>query len=363
MSTKKLKTQLMAAVAMVLVAAIALGTATFAWFAMNNKVTATGMSVTTQVSNNLFIAEDTLDGTAIKGDSDFKTSLVEDIDALLEPVSTINPKDFFYTSTKNVQASGDAVADKYVAYNPDSTTAFDDNYGTTGAVGYVDYVFQLKAINTMDSAQDLKLTKLDLTYGDKDANGVKAFRAGVFVKDLGTDPAVAFTAGADTVTAIYAYAAAGTANFDGKAVNSTTTLDTVTYNAAATQSVAADTTNYYQVIVRLWLEGEDKNCNNNTFTKLTDEWNLNVGFELGTGTAVSALTTAATAAKADLSSASVGSDTVKIDGVTYTKISVQLNGEDLYVSGTALNNTSRIFVIEDDMYPLEVTNQCKLPTA
>ena len=46
MSTKALKTQLLAAVAMVLVASVALGSSTYAWFASNNKVTATGMEVT-----------------------------------------------------------------------------------------------------------------------------------------------------------------------------------------------------------------------------------------------------------------------------------------------------------------------------
>ena len=48
MSTKALKTQLLAAIAMVLVASIALGSSTYAWFASNTKVDATGMQVTAQ---------------------------------------------------------------------------------------------------------------------------------------------------------------------------------------------------------------------------------------------------------------------------------------------------------------------------
>lgn len=46
MSIKSLKKQLMAAIAMVLVAAVALGSSTYAWFAANDTVTAEGMSVT-----------------------------------------------------------------------------------------------------------------------------------------------------------------------------------------------------------------------------------------------------------------------------------------------------------------------------
>lgn len=46
MSTKALKTQLLAAVAMVLVASVALGSSTYAWFATNTSVKADGMNIT-----------------------------------------------------------------------------------------------------------------------------------------------------------------------------------------------------------------------------------------------------------------------------------------------------------------------------
>ena len=46
MTSKALRKQLLAAVAMVLVAAIAVSSSTFAWFAMSKTVTATGMTVT-----------------------------------------------------------------------------------------------------------------------------------------------------------------------------------------------------------------------------------------------------------------------------------------------------------------------------
>ena len=73
MSTKALKTQLLAAIAMVLVASIALGSSTYAWFANNNKVDATGMSITAQ--NNtaaLLISADKTTADGIQEDG--KTS-------------------------------------------------------------------------------------------------------------------------------------------------------------------------------------------------------------------------------------------------------------------------------------------------
>ena len=58
METKALKKQLGAAIAMVVVAAIALGSATYAWFVSNNSVTATTVGVSAQ-SNSAFLLIDT----------------------------------------------------------------------------------------------------------------------------------------------------------------------------------------------------------------------------------------------------------------------------------------------------------------
>lgn len=55
MNSKKLKTQLLAAVAMTLVAVIALGSSTFAWFAANRTVTADGTSISATVPTQLLI--------------------------------------------------------------------------------------------------------------------------------------------------------------------------------------------------------------------------------------------------------------------------------------------------------------------
>ena len=85
---------------------------------MNTTVTVTGMSVTAKVNDNLQIAPTAVDSTAKEADSAFKYGYVmTHTSQLLEPVSSVNGVDFFYTSTKNVTASGDAASDKYTAYN------------------------------------------------------------------------------------------------------------------------------------------------------------------------------------------------------------------------------------------------------
>ena len=68
MDTKALKKQMGAAIAMVLVAAVALGSATFAWFVTNNKVTATTSTISAQ-SNAAFMYIHNKDNTDLTSDT------------------------------------------------------------------------------------------------------------------------------------------------------------------------------------------------------------------------------------------------------------------------------------------------------
>lgn len=64
-NVKALKKQLAAAIAMVCVAAVALGSSTYAWFVSNNKVTATTTNISAQ-SNSAYLVID----NAAKGKTD-----------------------------------------------------------------------------------------------------------------------------------------------------------------------------------------------------------------------------------------------------------------------------------------------------
>lgn len=350
---------------------------------MNKEVTVTGMEMRTKVSENLLIADDNLGSTARKADELFYNSLVQTHDALLEPVSTDDGENYFYTSTSNVIGTGDAMNDVYVAYDADDTdkmTAFNTNYGTEGAVGYVDYVYQLKAITGAD-AQEVRLTGLNLTYGGASpANNQKAYRAAVFVQNLGYKTSTDEThlvnpvSGVGTSTLKAIYTPTGAANFTaGYAVDSTSTVTgAVTYNEPFALATQANATNYYKVVVRLWLEGEDNTCNNTTFMSLKDKWSVDMKWDLVATTEsataynkVSVINLAYTATKADLSTPATAAAEVSytINEQAYYKITgVQLNGNDLYTTATgAVTSTSKIYTITNGLYPTDVTNQCTLP--
>ena len=345
---------------------------------MNNKVTVTGMTVTTKVSDNLYITGDTFDSTAtITADSSYKNSHVQKQSAILEPVSTVNGQNFFYTATTNALASGDAASDAYITYDLTAVdnkgsfaNNFENNYAQASAVGYIEYVFQLKAINTAAAAKNLGLTQLKLTYaGTTDPS--RAYRVVMFVENLDTVNNSTNVTSAQAPLGNYTgfdktviYTPSGAANFTANnAVASTTALGSVTYNSAAASSlweVPANTTAYYKVVVRLWLEGEDNTCNNTTFAKLTDKWALDLSFELGTSiTGVDYIELATTASKVDLTSDTVSSDAVTINEVTYKKLTTN---NTYYIDTASLTAASHVFQIIDGR-PIDVTYACILPSA
>ena len=296
---KKALRKLVPAIVMLLVAAAFVGTSTYAWFSMNRIVDVTGMSVTTEVSDSLLVAE-------TNSEANYVRAIQQDRIGKLRPVSTVNGVDFFYTNPNNVKGNGDANENTYVAYSeaatgdpvnnasPDSTSgksnydaAFNSAYGVaspaagTVLYGYIDYSFYIKATNVTSSSEDLKLTTLNLLYNGA-AVTEKAWRVAVFAQSA--------TAGTPVDTAVTTsdrkamLTLSGASNFTtGEAVASTSATGAVTYTSAAwtVDTIAGSATEYNKVTVRLWLEGEDSTCNNATFATLNSSYSLSIKFALG----------------------------------------------------------------------------------
>lgn len=168
MDTKALKKQMGAAIAMVLVAAVALGSATFAWFVSNNKVTATTASVSAQ-SNAPFLK--------IGKDTDTELTKTEETQ-----VAGVNDKVKLYPSQWNHQIA-DATYQFESAYASDASKP-DMLGGSRFAVGGVDadhrpdYALkQSFKIGTTDdkagSFQNLKVASVKVNAGDE-SEGLKS---------------------------------------------------------------------------------------------------------------------------------------------------------------------------------------------
>lgn len=286
METKALKKQLGAAIAMVLVAAIALGAATFAWFVNNNAVTATGVDVSTSSAvPNLYITNAGKTTDAMSTDESNKS-------AKLLPVSTSDGINFYDTKhwTGATQQGG--------------TNAFADQYKAATATGdnklYVDYTFTLGVINgSMDvyfdsgAATNLAANKnmgtagrFAIKFGENDT--WKLFKVsgtatgkGYYTdsaaegQTLDKDYAVVFDSEQDKLVA-KEFAYATIAGYGG-------TIDSQTGKATANDKAQPLTTinsgQTVKVTVRVWYEGCDKDCvSENALTGIGQAITGNLGF-------------------------------------------------------------------------------------
>lgn len=275
------KKKLISAIAMLTVSAVTLSTATYAWFTMNKEVRVTGMEVKTQVGDSLLIASSSA-GTGKAADSTFQNGLNQAVYGLVNPVSTINASDesFYYTYDANADGSKSAATSVIAYQEVGDDNAFTD--GTTNYKAYLDYVFEIKAINTNASAQYLNLTGLNLLYDGQQLSDEHAYRVAIFSQDLASG-GTAYVASTTGSAASKIFAPTGFTYFGGTAVSSTTEKAAVspTVNSAGwSKLIAANSTDYTKITVRLWLEGEDNTCYSEKFSEKLDEWTLDLKFNL-----------------------------------------------------------------------------------
>lgn len=278
METKALKKQLGAAIAMVLVAAIALGAATFAWFVNNNAVTATGVDVSTSSSvPNLYITSTgkTTDGMTAAGTNPTK----------LFPVST-NDANTFYETLHWTTGTGDhAVADEYqnaLVHEKDKTVYADYTFDLGVTNGKMNVYFDSSNAATTLAANTQMGTagRFAIKFGD---GAWTLFKVTGTATNNGyyTDKAAAATGdywvtgvGDETKVKSAAYASfadyAGSINANGQAAagNSSLAMIDSTVNGGKVT-----------VTVRVWYEGCDKDCvSENAATGITSAITGNLGF-------------------------------------------------------------------------------------
>ena len=245
---------------------------------MNSSVTVTGMTIKTQVGGNLLIS-------ATNAEASYSTdNLLQSVTGTLEPVSTTTGADFFYTK-ENVYGDGHTTDTSFETYanTTEGKSAFATYYGVEGAVGYVDYAFYLKATSSAAN-EDVKVTKVNLVYGNPAASlGAedRAWRAAIFAQPVAKDDDETVSDG--TLKTILGPQNA--AYFEGKAASSATTLVALPANTFGQSAIIGTittkgATQRYRVVVRVYLEGNDTSCNNDTYAVLTNDYALSLKCEL-----------------------------------------------------------------------------------
>lgn len=175
MNSKAIKRQLLAAIAMVLVAAVALGSSTYAWFVSNNTVTATTSTISAQ-SNAPFLM---IDKSTISTSSGTSISYATEANVALYPAQVVKAAGTETYPSGSSTATMDAdkpLFQSAYAKAANATTILDDSRYNVGDVATaVAGEFAIKEsfkIGTADakagSFKDLKVSKVELTSAGTD---------------------------------------------------------------------------------------------------------------------------------------------------------------------------------------------------
>lgn len=234
MKTNAKKRMLISSVAMLLVAMVALGTATFAWFSTSTTANANNIKVQTTKASNLLIRKGT-GGTALSTDWAGQIDYNSDGTSTLEPASSTDLSTWF----KALAPSYDGAGEKSGSIEKLTTT--------TGYV--VQNNFQLY-YNADTTAADLVvnwgLTVTPTETGDEDFLRVA-------IVDVDTNSTV-FVYGNGQDDDPLQYKAESTTEIVHSGASNVTTTDT---NGSLTTFKAQSIKNYKMVI---WYEGTDEEC-------------------------------------------------------------------------------------------------------
>lgn len=164
-NTKSLKKQLMAAIAMLLVALLALGAATYAWFVSNNSVTATTTNISAQSNSAYLLIANASDATTANSKGSIAKDASEAANVALYPATWTNTLGDSY-----LFATGYAAAPGSPIINGDGLFAIKSSGKTDGspeAAVEEDYAYlNTFYIGTGDydgSFTNLKVTDMDIT--------------------------------------------------------------------------------------------------------------------------------------------------------------------------------------------------------
>lgn len=263
MNSKAIKRQLLAAIAMVLVAAIALGSSTYAWFVASGTVKAEGMKVQAQAESGILIKENA------SGKTFGTIATVDSATAKLYPTSTTDLENWYHATSKFVNDAEDQQdADQYAKLAENL-----DQYRLVKQ-------FAIRsATNSALTDSKLLIKNVNVTGTDETEYLNKSIRVGIKVNTGGANNSPVF---------IYAPKADATftlvAKYDSdKNVLEPTNADADDFLLLANDTIPATDTGLI-VDVFIWYEGEDENCMTENVisdgTSLTpDELSVSLEFE------------------------------------------------------------------------------------
>lgn len=260
---KKFK-KLIPAFCMLLVSAVMLGSSTFAWFSMNNKVTASGLDVTAKSNTQFLMITGSLTGGKVVDTADLATAALTKTsgasDNKVLPVSLFNADTEWYNKENT--------ADKKHKYD-DGNTAVAGDWFTANSPKYDAATGTGSVITKVNKVSGDALNNYVLTYkcyialAKGSDNLSTRINAKVLTNNDDTSPLasaikVAMTITQNGGTAVTPVVVASTGTEFG-------TTDSK-FNLTATD---AETQSYVEVVMYVYIDGFDSTINSKDFTAIT----------------------------------------------------------------------------------------------
>lgn len=284
MNSKAIKRQLLAAIAMVLVAALALGSSTYAWFVASGSVTAEGMTVNALSEGGLAISF----GRQAWG----ITATASDADKSLTPASTANLTNWYHAMAAETDSHVADDSTRKEISNTIYTTGqetYNQNYGystasTNGSV--LAKTFSIRSTGSDTALSNgLYVKAINVTYNDVAVQMHTALRVGFVVHSVND---VGIQAGPFIYAPVTLTPASDSGNTptDGydvyrqpteqelQADNTLTKVSVGTVNLKSvntpsdpllTGTIPNNTNNPVDVTVLIWFEGEDENLTSDKY--------------------------------------------------------------------------------------------------
>ncbi len=298
MSTKALKRELLAAIAMVLVAAVALSGSTFAWFAMNTQVSATGTQVKAVAEDGILIINE-LDADEAQNWRN-TTQASYSMLASLAPTSTANVSTWFHnSSTDQDDAKAGQLASTYETLSSNANWMRDEGDGKTG-VYFIDsdtddvkdtdekaYVL-LNKFYIKSSSNEIVLGN-DKTYKDLYVNKIEVTGTGT---SAALDASLRIAVKIGSKITIYAPVTGATTTYKVGGSDSGTSVTAVAVPAggivntaqtlASIPAISTAKLSTVEADVYVYFEGEDAGLKSANLAATLDTLNITVTFGITT---------------------------------------------------------------------------------
>lgn len=252
MKTIKARHKLVPAIIMLIVAAITMSTASYAWFTMSNRVEVTGVELTVVAPTNILIREK-------KDEAPFNpflntvtlNAISAGITGKLNHASSVNGETMFTVKnpTEDILLDGTLTGTASII-STSTPVASTDGY-------YVDFFLEL--VNTGKENVTIGLDNLTIA-GVADSASGQNIEGAVRFAILENDNTSKGVFGKGEGTTVAAYSTAGTPGTTADQEVLTTSANVFTLLGGGIAANTASPTNMKSITVRVWIEGQDPDC-------------------------------------------------------------------------------------------------------